>query len=247
MTQRVDVRSSGGMVLKNQLVTNTAMRARVWEEAGAGRTVTVQPSAVPAPKPPAGHPQAAAARYVLFADNDVLNALNAPAKYAVALSADPEFAKQATAENVAKLRWLGRRVYSWCDCWATMPPDAIGLMRTLDLDGWVGQAEDFNQYSNAMAKWPVAPVALVGNLTNLDAWQVEEIRTYKAPPFIQEDFWNEGWARHPGEAAIAAYCAGIYPTSLWNPQIQNYRSAGRWGDGDGLFHVTSVTDWSSLP
>lgn len=218
-----------------------------WYKAGAALE-QLKHAAPPPPPPPSGHPKAADAKYVLFADNDVLNALAAPAKYKVALSADPEFAAQATKANVDKLRAGGHRVFSWCDCESTLPPAAIALASRLALDGWIGQAENHNQYSNAIAQWAPPPVALVGTFGELDGWQMDEIREYKSPPFIVEDFWNTGDGRQPVEPAISAYCAGIWGTSLMpDPTIQGYRSAGRWRDGDGLFHVASVTDWQNLP
>lgn len=201
----------------------------------------------PVQPPGSGHPLAANARYILFGDTQVMDAaLGAPAKYKVALSADPAFAAEATKENVAGLRAAGHRVCSWCDCESTLPPAAINLASRLALDGWIGQAETFAQYSNATAVWLPPAVAIVGNLTALDQWQVDEIRQFKSPPFVQEDFWNEGWARYPKEPAISSYCAGQYAAS-WNPSLANLLGAGRFEPGDGLFKIAGVRDWANLP
>lgn len=200
----------------------------------------------PVPPPAGGHPQRAVAQYMMFCDTEPLLILGAPAKYKLLLSADPAFRDQATAAVVAKVRAAGHGVYSWCDCESTLPPAAIELYKELQLDGWVGQAENQNQYSNMSAVWRPAPVAVVGNLNELDGWQVDEIRRYVSPPFIQEDFWNEGWARQPKEPAIAAYCNGQY-SALWNPTVQQLRAAGRWAEGDGCFKVAGVQGWEALP
>jgi hypothetical protein len=186
------------------------------------------------------------AQYVLFAAQEPLNALAAPGKYAVALSADHAFRYDNLGNIIQELRDHGHRVPGWCDCL----PEGIGtpaevgaqFVKDYGLDYFIGQAESADEFDAAMA---AGATVVVGNITALLDRQITLAITQNIL-FIQEDYWNEGWGRaqHP---LIAAHCNGIYPTNLWNPQIQTYKNAGRWDLGDGLFEVATVEDWQNLP
>lgn len=198
--------------------------------------------AIPAPKPAPAR-DLARARYVLFAAQQPLSALSASTKYTVAFSADMAY-RGENAEAIPRFKAAGYRTAGWCDCrvnGGTPAQVGIDFVAEYKLDYFIGQAESQAEFENAMS---VHAAVVVGNLTALNQTQID--RCLKDVLLIQEDYWNEGWGRaqHP---AIAAYCAGIYPTALWNPQIQNYKDAGRWREGDGLYHVASVEDWQNLP
>ncbi len=194
------------------------------------------------PKPPdVRDPRAL---FVVFAAQEPLTALGAPPKYCVALSADEAYRAESIAA-IDPLRKAGHRVAGWCDCRVEGgTPAAFGqaFVSTQGLDYFVGQAESAAEFDNAMSV--NAPV-VVGNITSLRQDQVDKISRHEVA-LIQEDYWNEGWGRatHP---AITAWCAGIYPTGLWDPTIAQYQAAGRWSNGDGLYHAAAVHDWQNLP
>ncbi len=204
--------------------------------------------AIPAPPakpvPPVRNPLAL---YVLFAAQEPLQALHAPAKYTVALSADLAYRDESVAA-IKPLHDAGHTVAGWCDCRSdggTSALEGIQFVRENRLAYFIGQAESPAEFDNAMSV--EAPV-VVGNITALRQDQIDQIARGDTA-LIQEDYWCEGWGRaqHP---AITAWCAGIYPTPLWaypEPTIVTYRGAGRWADGDGLYHVAAVTDWQNLP
>lgn len=193
------------------------------------------------PKPP----NVAPAQYILFADAQPELALQAPSKYGVALSADKAFRDPRLADTIAALRFKGHRVIGWCDCdvaKGTSAADGLAFVQEYGLDYFIGQAESPEQFDEAFGH---GAHVIVGNLTALRGDQVAKIDQHQIL-WIQEDFWNEGWALLR-DSRVAAVMHGVYPTSIWNPTIAQYLSAGRWKPGDGLFHVASVTDWSDLP
>lgn len=181
-------------------------------------------------------------QYVLFAAQEPEKALAAPAKYAVALSADPAY-RDASVAAIPKLRAAGHRVAGWCDCRADGTPavDGLSFVQAAGLDYFIGQAESAAEFDDAYYH---GARVIIGNRSSLRGDQTAHLSTDVA--FIQEDYWNEGWARDMSPD-IAAYCAGIYPTAIWNPTIAQYKQAGRWRPGDGAYHVAAIEDWSSLP
>jgi hypothetical protein len=190
----------------------------------------------PTPTPPGP------ALYVLFADVHPELVLQAPTKYAVALSADPAFRDPHLADTITALRLKGHRVAGWCDCSSTPAAAGLAFVGEYGLDYFIGQAENDEQFDDAFGH---GAHVIVGNLTALTGDRIAKLDQHQIL-WIQEDFWNEGWALLRDDR-VAAVMHGIYPTTIWNPTVAQYKSAGRWKDGDGLFHVISVTDWSDLP
>ncbi len=201
--------------------------------------------AIPAPPAkPVASVRNPLALYVLFAAQEPLQALHASKRYTVALSADRAYRDQSVAA-IGPLHDAGHAVAGWCDCrvdGGTSAAEGLEFVHQYGLAYFIGQAESPAEFDNAMSV--NAPV-VVGNITALRQDQIDRISRGDTA-LICEDYWNEGGGRanHP---AITAWCAGIYPTPLWNPQIHNYRSAGRWAEGDGLYHVAAVEDWENLP
>lgn len=167
---RIDVARNGKPWLTNQPNTD-AVWSRIRTRAHAGDEITTRPHVsafAPTPKPPVVPPtsplavEAQSAVVWAAITDDALahaDALRPPWRHWI--SADPGVYASWFADGwhpnitdvipklrpiVARLRQHGCPVQSWCDC--RTPPDgtsaqaAIDLARTLNLDGWVGQAED---------------------------------------------------------------------------------------------------------
>ena len=192
-------------------------------------------------------------QFVVFCAEQMQVALAAPMKYALSLSADKEY--RYPTEKVPELdlhhiittmKNQGHRVPGWCDCRPAPDgtPAAVGVefVKQYGLDYFIGQAESEDEFEDAVS---VSAKVIVGNITSLNADQLKQIKVDRIS-FIQEDYWNEGWARAESDL-IAAYCAGTYPTGLWYPRVNNYRSAGRWRMGDGLYYAKPDTDYENLP
>lgn len=197
----------------------------------------------PPPLPPSpGGPSGA--KYVVFAAQEPQSGLGKfPVHYGVAFSADMAYRYSDLAARIKAFKDRGHRVMGWCDCRVDGgTPAAVGAQFVHDygLDYFIGQAESAAEFDNAMS---VGAKIVVGNITSLRQDQINKIMA-EGIGFIQEDYWNEGWARaqHP---AITAYCAGIYK-ALWEPLIVDYKNANRWREGDGLYASAYVKDWISL-
>jgi len=196
------------------------------------------PTPIPPPQPtPPVNPQS---QYVVFCAENPAEALHAPQKYAVAFSADFAY-REGVGAVVAQAKQAGHRTAGWCDCRVMEgTPASVGVQFVKDfgLDYFIGQAESQAEMENALS---VGAKVVVGNIT---ATGVAQLITADVA-FIQEDYWNEGWAR-ANDPRIAAYCAGIYP-ALWGPNIAAYQQAGRWRQGDGIYYARPDTDWQNLP
>lgn len=183
-------------------------------------------------------------QYVVFCAQEAEKALHSPPKYKIAVSADKAY-RDGTLAVLPELKKV-HGVPGWCDCRPAPDgtPASVGaaFVKEYGLAYFIGQAENAAQFDDAMS---VGARCVIGNITSLRQDQIDKMQK-DGIEFIQEDYWNEGWGRaqHP---AISAYCAGIYPTALWNPQIYNYRQAGRWREGDGLYYAATVEDWENLP
>lgn len=204
-------------------------------------------AAHPAPPPPAPvtSPYQDQARLVVFSAQEPEKGLNASSKYAIAFSADFAYRYPDLANRIKAARDQGHRVAGWCDCRPVGgTPAAVGkaFVEEFKLDYFIGQAESAAEFDDAMS---VGAKVIVGNITALRSDQLERIAKDKLG-WIQEDYWNEGWGRAESPL-ITAYCAGIYATVLWDPQIHNYTAAGRWRAGDGIYYSAGVKDWSGLP
>lgn len=187
------------------------------------------------------------ALYVVFCAQEASLALQAPPHYKIALSADPAY-RDDNAAALPKLRAQGRTVAGWCDCRSDGTPAAVGVsyVHGMGLDYFIGQGESAAEFDDARSQ---GAQVIVGNLTALRGEQTNVIAGGEVA-WIQEDYWCEGWARYPESPLITAYCAGIYPTALWHDPhatVAVYRGAGRWRDGDGLYHAAGGVDWNSLP
>ena len=90
---------------------------------------------------------------IIFCASDPLSALQAPAKYKIALTADPAYRQWASPAIITQFRAQGRTIYSWCDCrdWGSGTPasEAIMMMKDRALDGWIGQGESAAEFDHA--------------------------------------------------------------------------------------------------
>ena len=188
------------------------------------------------PKPPRN---LGPAQYVWFAAQEPEQGLRFPTKCAIAISADMAYRYDNLREIIDALRFKGHRVPGWCDCRpdGTLATTGALFVKSFQLDYFIGQAETADQFDAGYA-WGAR--VMVGNMSELRSDQMEKCSTEVL--FIQEDYWNEGWARYPKSDAIAAYCIGIYATALWDPNISSYKAAGRFEPGDGGYHVAACTD-----
>jgi len=228
--QTIDDREDYQWVLTHNYKAQVAM----WNAA--------HPAPNPTPPTPVVVPES---QYVIFCANNPEAAFGAPKKYRIALSADPAYSANLPS-IISMLRAKGyAAIAGWCDCrteGGTPATAGKAFVAQHGLDYFIGQAESAAEFDNALS---AGAKVVVGNLTALRSDQAKLIEK-GVVSLIQEDYWNEGWAR-ADSPLISAYCAGIYATSLWDPTIAQYQSAGRWRDGDGLFHAASVKDWQSLP
>lgn len=220
----------------NWMVThNFKAQQALWNAVHTPPTPTPPPSTnVPDPR----------AQYVVFCAQEPNTALRAKPHYTIAFSADMAY-RDGVAPVIAAARNQGHKVAGWCDCRpapnGTPAAAGIAFVKEFGLDFFIGQAEQAAEFDDAMS---VGAKVVIGNLTSLRGDQIETIRT-KNIGFIQEDYWNEGWARATSPV-IAAYCAGIYP-ALWNPTIKDYQNASRWRAGDGVYYSATIQDWENLP
>lgn len=209
----------------------------------------------PAPHPPLPLRDTSRALCVVFCAEDPAIAAYAPAKYARALSADHAYRYPNDARPdldlhtiISQLRQGGARVPGWCDCRptpdGTPASEGIAFAQEYGLDYFIGQAESSDQFTDA---YDHGARVMVGNRASLTTDQIAHLHTDVL--FIQEDYWNEGWARDPSPD-ITAYCAGVYPTKLWpdpGPTVQTYIAAGRWRPGDGCYYARPGAGLTSLP
>lgn len=174
MTQRVDVRSDDGLVLLNQLYTNTAMRRRVWEKAAAGKRVTITPSKPPAPKPPPAPvaPYGTKADAGVFAGRGIMLGSNEDVwGQALDLAKDGNVevvaATPPTADRVREMFKEHARVVVWS------PPE-------LHVDADITQAESQTEWDH------------MGNGSGIcaNSWTYGRFDNRVA---LVECYWNEGW------------------------------------------------------
>lgn len=223
---------------------NYRAQQALWEAAHP-KVGTQNPEKPNEPNPPPPTTVDPRSQYVVFCAQEPANALRAPAKYAIAFSADRAYRDEALPVVIGSARRQGHRVAGWCDCrpnGGTPASAGVQFVKDYGLDYFIGQAESAAEFDNAMS---VGAPVVVGNITALRQDQLDRIARGEVA-FQQEDYWNEGWARAQSPL-ISAYIAGIYPTALWNPTIAQYKQAGRWRDGDGLYHAAAVADWQNLP
>lgn len=203
------------------------------------------PAPAPPPPPPPPQRDVHLAQRVVFCAEEPQLAAHAPPNYVRAVSADHAYRYPDLAARIQQLRAGGAPVAGWCDCRPSGgTPAEVGIQFVKDygLDYFIGQAESAHEFDNAYAN---GARVMVGNRSALTTDQIAHLRTDVL--FIQEDYWNEGWARDTSPD-IVAHCAGVYGTPLWpgGPTIASYQQAGRWADGDGIYYARPDTDWGSL-
>lgn len=226
----------------NWMVThNYKVQDLMWQAA--------HPTPPPIPVPPPINPQAL---NHIYCAQEPWSAMNAKVGYVPILSADMAYRypnNDYPAINlhdvVGNLRARFGSVGGWCDCrpapGGTPAKEGLRFCSEYHLDFFVGQAEHDFEFDDAVSN---GAKMVIGNVTNLRNDQLSKISSREVA-LIQEDYWNEGWARAQWEH-ITAYAAGIYP-ALWNPTILAYREANRWRDGDGVYYSATVQDWANLP
>jgi hypothetical protein len=192
------------MVLKNQLVSNVAMRARVWAEAAWGRKVVISPSATTPPKPPPPPPPpplgSVFAGKGVFTTSEVASAAGLNAAW-TAIQKDQEGDHSETVP--------GRLVF-----WMARPTLAVALEANKRGIPFIGQAENLTELAACFALGPTltVPKALVGNPR---AWGTEgqKVALSQGWDAISEWYWNA----HPWESPdggnyprFVNVCFGIY-------------------------------------
>jgi hypothetical protein len=209
----------------------------------------VKPPAPPVPVPPSlnGHVQ-----NIIFGAQNPLAALGAPARFGVALTADPAYAAWATPATVAALRSAGHRVYAWGVQTQIPASWMVALKDNLGLDGVIYQSETEEELVTGLA---AGGQLFVGNP---NAWQgrIPQWNALAAAGKVAMTFevytntgapWPEG-ASSSG-AIIASECIGCYVDVAGDPQPTAYKAhtpPGVWA-GICVYHADGCHEgWGAL-
>jgi len=215
--------------------------------------------AVSPPPPPAPSGLSALAQSVVFCAHRSETALQAPAKFKVALTADPAYAQWATPSIVQQFRAQGRKVFAWGNQ-EQIPVQTIrNLASSLGLDGCIFQAETSGEYDSAIA---AGANLIVGNPNAMTAEQRADATARinaGTLAFQGECYTNLGgpWpeAYGAGGVPVCSLILGVYngageTSGGWNPSIAAYKQhtpAGVWPTV-GVYHAAGVvpSEWGLL-
>jgi hypothetical protein len=211
----------------------------------------VKPPNPPVPVPPA-HPLDPHVQNLIFGAQNPLAALGSPARFGVALTADPAYSEWATSATVAALRYGGHRVYAW-GVQTQIPPSMIqALNRNLALDGCIYQSETEEELLTGLA---AGGQLFVGNP---NAWparvpQWNELWEQGNVAMSFETYTNEGapWPNQSSAAGaqVASICIGCYRGGNGDPQPSEYKQhtdPSQWHNVC-VYHAAGVTEgWGAL-
>lgn len=211
----------------------------------------VKPPTPPVPVPPP-HPLDPHVQNIIFGAQNPLTALGAPARFGVALTADPAYAGWASPAAVAALRYAGHRVYAW-GVQTQIPAASIYALRdNLGLDGAIFQCETREELLTGLA---AGGQLFVGNP---NAWPDQvgvwnELWNQGKVALSFETYTNEGapWPETSSAAGaqIASICIGCYAGQAGDPQPSDYKahtSAAQWATVS-VYHAAGVHEgWGAL-
>jgi hypothetical protein len=252
--QRVDLIVDGQVRNTNQKSDLPAFQKRVTAAyQTAAKTVvrrhTNEPP--PPPPPPPGPPLEQGRSWLVLAEQPKL-ALNAPAYYKFAVTADLGYRDwYADGSFFASAHSQGRVIAPWCDCRVdgTGTPPAVAFQMAADyhLSPPLGQGESSTEGTNAVKAGMKIIMGKIGE-------QTPEVQAKVAAGevvWIEEDYWNCGagprdWHHLPvAGALIAVYhdadCAG--------KSLDDYIAAGRFVAHSDSVYGPGMTaqDYARLP
>jgi hypothetical protein len=230
MTQRVDVHADSGLVMLNQLVTNTAMRRRVWEAAAAGHKVTITPVK---PKPV---PSSVFGGKGLFTTSNA-NAFGLGADW-VAYQMDPEGTPDAGWDPGSRAcYWMARPTQEMADKAARLSVP------------FIAQAETQTELDKALALTVAKPKALIGDPS---AWSAAGFAEAAAQGWelLLEFYKNaQPWLQAPDAHSYLLFAGvvfGTYDASGEHPgvggrvSLQEYRQI--WSGPFSCWPAGSMTE-----
>jgi hypothetical protein len=213
----------------------------------------------PEPSPPPSS-LALMAKNIIFCAQNAEAALLSPAKYSVAITADPAYAQWADQSLVDQFHAQDRLVFAWGVQTQIPPQSIVDLANRLGMDGSIGQSETQEEYDTAVA------FGFGIQVGNPNAWSQasrEDANKRIAAgtlAVIGEDYANLGGPPpnqySAGGVNIASVCIGVYdgsneqPETGWNPSVAWYHdncSPSMWAD-IGVYHAAGVNpvEWPLL-
>lgn len=248
--QRVNLTVDGALKNTGQRSDLPAFQKRVTAAYQTAKRTEITRSASPHPVPPPAPPLTAAQSWLVLAESP-LYALNAPAYYKLALTADLGYRDWYDDDFFTKAHAQGRVMAPWCDCRTdgTGTPPAVAFQMAADyhLSPPLGQGESSAEGDNARAagmKIVMGKIAVQSTATMLAV-------SSGALLWIEEDYWNCGagprdWHHEPVAGALAAVyrdaeCAGM-PLDAW-------LSSGRYVAHQDSMYGPGMTpaDYARLP
>jgi hypothetical protein len=175
----------------------------------------------------------------------------------VLFTADPSYDSAATKASADQLRSAGHDIGVWYVPTQVSLDRAVEVARRLGvpLEHISGQAETLPEFWQS---WENGHKHVCGNLsdTYLDAAAADLIRTGKMA-YTNEFYWNQDKDRKPNNRnlpvvsmLIACYDGHSDSSSAnaWEPSAQDYKDAGYWWNGMGLYEPgADVNDAKIMP
>lgn len=219
-------------------------------------------SPLPGPTPPPGPgpaPDNSLAQSWLILGQDPLDALNAPAYYKLAITADLGYRHYYDANFFEKARAQSRVIVPWCDCRpspdGTPPEVAIQWMHELGAPFWMGQGEWPAEMDAAMNASVRARV-IVGDIAHMRADQVQQVKD-RLVLWVNESYRNCSHNMDPGwpswenaNAGIGGNCIAVYAEGVCTTmRVTEYTTAGLFvARRDSAYGPQmTVADYRALP
>lgn len=160
---------------------------------------TGDPGPTPDPPPAPGADNSLAQSWLILADAP-MDALNSPAYYKLAATADLGYRHWYTPEFFAAARAQNRVIVPWCDCRpspdGTPPEVAIQWMHELGAPFWMGQGEWPAEMDAAMGA-SVKPRVIVGDIAHMRDDQKQQVKQ-RLVLWIDEAYRNCSHIMDPG-------------------------------------------------
>lgn len=159
---------------------------------------TGDPGPTPDPPPAPGADNSLAQSWLILAQ-DPMDALNSPAYYKLAITADLGYRHWYTSEFFAAARAQNRVVVPWCDSrpdGGTSPEVAIQWMHELGAPFWMGQGEWPAEMDAAMGA-SVKPRVIVGDIAHMRDDQKQQVKQ-RLVLWIDEAYRNCSHIMDPG-------------------------------------------------